>query len=92
MQISHFFNSLDREQKILLLLGGGEGGLHLPFDQATVNVVKRFISSAVGKIHRLRKEMLRELEAHSCPTKYICNFLFYLAIIDIMYFNTSFFM
>ena len=55
--MSHFFNSLDREQKILLLLGG----LDLPFDQATVNVVKRFISSAIGKIHRLRKEMLHEL-------------------------------
>ena len=38
--ISHFFNSLDREQKILLLLGG----LHFPFDQAVVNVVRRFIS------------------------------------------------
>ena len=55
-QISHFFSSLDREQKILLLLGGH----HLPFDQVTVNVVKRFISSAIGKIHRLRKEMLLE--------------------------------
>ena len=63
MQISHFFNSLDREQKILLLLGG----LHLHFDQATVNVVKKFISSAIVKIHRLRKEMLRELEAPWLP-------------------------
>ena len=63
MKISHFFNSLDREQKILLLLGG----LNLLFDQATVNVVKRFISSAIGKIHRLRKEMLRELEAPWLP-------------------------
>ena len=43
MQISHFFNSLDREQKTIAI-----GGLHLPFDQATVNVVKRFISSAIG--------------------------------------------
>ena len=67
MQISHFFNSLDREQKILLLLGG----LHLSFDQAAVNVVKRFISSAIGKIDRLRKEMLRELEPYGFPTKYI---------------------
>ena len=62
-QISHFFNSLDREQKILLLLEG----LHLPFDQVTVNLAKRFISSAIGKIHRLRKEMLRELEATWLP-------------------------
>ena len=61
--ISHFFSSFDREQRILLLLGG----LHLPYDQVTVNVVKRFISSAIGKIHRLRKEVLRELEAPWLP-------------------------
>ena len=48
-QMSHFFSSLDREQKILLLLGS----LHLPFDQVTVTMVKRFMSSAIGKIHRL---------------------------------------
>ena len=65
--MSHFFNSLDREQNILLLLGGGGGGLHLPFDQATVNVAKRFISSATGKIYRLRKEVLRELKAPWLP-------------------------
>ena len=57
-QISRFFNSLDKEQKILLLLGG----FQFPFDQATVDVVKRFISSAIGKIQKLRKEMLRMLE------------------------------
>ena len=62
-QISHFFGSLDREQKILLLLGA----LHLPFDQVTVNKVKRFISFATCKIHSLRKEMLRELEAPWLP-------------------------
>ena len=83
-QISHFFSSTDREQKILLLLGG----LHLPFDKVTVNMVKRFISSAIGKIHRLRKKCCVNW---SCPAKYICNFLLYLTIIDIMYFNTSFF-
>ena len=60
-----FFSSLDREQKILLLLG--EGGLHLPFDQVTVTMVKRFVPSAIGKIHRLRKEMLCELEALWLP-------------------------
>ena len=54
-QRSHFFSSLDKEQKILLLLGV----LHLPFDQVTVTMVKRFISSTIGKIHGLRKEMLR---------------------------------
>ena len=50
-----FLSSLDREQKILLLLGG----LHLSLDQVTIYVVKRFISSATGKIYRPRKEMFR---------------------------------
>ena len=62
-QISHFFGSLHREQKILLPLGS----LHLPFDQVTVTLVKRFISFAIDKIHRLRKEMLSELEAPWLP-------------------------
>ena len=62
-QISHVFSSLNRERKFLLLLGG----LHLPFDKVTVTMVKRFISSAIGKIHTLRKEMLRELEAPWLP-------------------------
>ena len=44
-QISHFFCSLDRQQKIILLLGG----FALPFDGVTVTVINRFISSAVGK-------------------------------------------
>ena len=62
-QISHFVSSLDREAKILLLLGG----LHLPFEHVTVTMVKKLISFAIGKIHRLRKEMLRELEAPWLP-------------------------
>ena len=62
-QISHFISSLDRQQKIILLLGG----FPLPFDGVTVTMINRFISSAVGKTHRLRKEMLRELEAPWLP-------------------------
>ena len=64
-QVSHFISSLDRQQKIILLLGG----FPLPFDGViiTVTMINRFISSAVGKIHRLRKEMLRELEAPWLP-------------------------
>ena len=62
-QISHFISSLDRQQKIILLLGG----FPLPFDGITVTMINRFISSTVGKIHRLRKEMLRELEAPWLP-------------------------
>ena len=62
-QISHFISSLDRQQKIILLLGG----FPLPFDRITVTMINRFISSAVGKIHQLRKEMLHELEAPWLP-------------------------
>ena len=38
------------------------GGLNLPFDDASV-VSKRSVVSAAGKIHKLRTEKLRELEA-----------------------------
>ena len=62
-QISHFISSLDIQQKVLLLLGG----LPLPFDQVTVTMINRYVSSAVGNIHRLRKEMLHELEAPWLP-------------------------
>ena len=62
-QLSHFISSLDRQQNIILLLGG----FLFPFDGVTVTMINRFISSAVGKIHRLRKEMLRELEAPWLP-------------------------
>ena len=62
-QISHFISSLDRQQKIILLLGG----FPLPFDGVTVTMINRFISSAAGKIHRLRKGMLHELEAPWLP-------------------------
>ena len=41
--------------------GGGE--LALPFDNETNVLINRFISSAVGKIHKLRNERLCELEA-----------------------------
>ena len=40
------------------------GVLSLPFDNQTTTLVKKFVSSAVGKIYkRLRTEKLRELEA-----------------------------
>ena len=41
---------------VLLLLGGGL----LPFDKETNILINRFISSAVGKIHKLRNERLLE--------------------------------
>ena len=39
------------------------GGVALPFDNETNILINRFISSAVGKIYKLRNEKLRELEA-----------------------------
>ena len=38
-------------------------GLCLPSDNATNTLIKRFIATAVGKIHKLRREKLHELEA-----------------------------
>ena len=57
--ICNFIENLDGHNKVLLLLGG----LALPFDNETSILISRFISSAVGKIHKLRNERLRELEA-----------------------------
>ena len=59
-QICNFISNLDGVSKVLLLLGG----LPLPFDNATAILIKRFISSAVGKIFtELHTNKLRELEA-----------------------------
>ena len=44
-QICNFISNRDRDKKVLLLLGG----LPLPFDNATAILIKRFMSSAVGK-------------------------------------------
>ena len=60
VNICQFINNLDRHHKVLLLLGG----LFLPFDNVTNTLIKRFIAAAVGKIHKLRQERLRELEHH----------------------------
>ena len=39
------------------------GRLSLPFDDASVVLIKRFVASAVSKIHKLRTAKLLELEA-----------------------------
>ena len=59
VKICQFINNLDRHHKVLLLLGG----LCLPFDNVTNTLIKRFIATAIGKIHKLRRERLRELDA-----------------------------
>ena len=57
--ISDFITNLDPQKKVLLLLGG----LSLPFDDASLVLIKRYVASAVCKIHKLRTAKLRELEA-----------------------------
>ena len=57
--MSDFITNLDPDKKVLSLLGG----LSLPFDDASVVLIKSFVASAVGKIHKLRTAKLRELEA-----------------------------
>ena len=59
VNICQFIDDLDRHHKVLLFLGG----LCLPFDNVTKTLIKRFIAAAIGKIHNLRLERLRELEA-----------------------------
>ena len=58
-QICNFISNLDEDSKVLLLLGG----LSMSFDNATSALIKRFISSAVGKIFKLHTNKLRELGA-----------------------------
>ena len=59
VNICQFIDNLDRHAKVLLL----PGGLRLPFGNVTNTLIKRYIAAAVGKIHKLRRERLRELEA-----------------------------
>ena len=57
--ISNFVDNLDQHSNMLLFLRG----LPLPFDQMTVPSLRRFITSAVGKIYNIRTERLQELRA-----------------------------
>ena len=53
-----FLVNLDGKHKTMFLLGG----LSLPFDSKTTTIVKRFVSTAVGKIYKIRSSKLRDLE------------------------------
>ena len=66
-------DNLDRHHNVLLLLGG----LCLPFDNVTNALVKRFLAAAVGKIHKLHQERLRELEAPWIAKSNPCMTVFY---------------
>ena len=59
INIYKFIDNLDRHHKVPLFLGG----LCLPFDNVTNTLIKRFIATAIGKIHKFRRERLREREA-----------------------------
>ena len=59
IQIANFIKNLNRQNKVMLLVGG----LSLPFDNQTTTPVKKFVSSAIGKIYKLRIKKLREMEA-----------------------------
>ena len=58
-QVCNVISNLVGDSKVLLLLRG----LPLPYDNATAILIKRFVSSAVGKIFKLRTNKLREREA-----------------------------
>ena len=57
--ICSFLNNLNQNNKILFLLGG----LPLPFKVETSIMIRCFVSSAVGKIYKIRTDKLREQEA-----------------------------
>ena len=58
-QIADLIEGLNHQHKVMLLVGG----FPLPFDHETTTLInKRFISSAVGKIYKLRTKKLCELE------------------------------
>ena len=62
--ISNFLTNLDSHQKVLLLLRG----LNLLFDDTSTSKIKRFVASAVAKVHKLHTAKIRDLEA-TWPTK-----------------------
>ena len=57
--ICSFLNNLDQNNKILFLLEG----LSFPFEVETSVMIKGVVSSAVGKICKIRSDELREQEA-----------------------------
>ena len=59
IKIDDFIKGLNRQHEIMLLVGD----VSLPLDHEATTLIKRFISSAVGKIYKLRTKKLRELEA-----------------------------
>ena len=73
VNICKFIDNLDRHHKVLLLLGG----LCLLFDNVTNTLIKRFIAAAIGKIHKLHLERLRELEAPWLTKSNLCITVFY---------------
>ena len=54
-----FLKNLDQNNKIIFLLGG----LPPPLEVETSIMIRRFVSSAVGKIYKMRTDKLREQEA-----------------------------
>ena len=52
IQITNFIKRLERQHTVKLLVDG----LSLPFDNETTKLIKKFISSAVGKISKFHTE------------------------------------
>ena len=60
-----FLQNLDRKHKTMFLLGG----LSLPFDSNTTIIMKRVVSTAVGKIYKIHSP----LNDFYPPLKCFCN-------------------
>ena len=66
--MSDLITNLDPHNKVLLLLGG----LSLPFDDASVVLIMRFVASAVGKIHNCEQRSYVSLRHHGLINNF-CN-------------------
>ena len=67
-----FLQNLDRKHNTMFILGG----LPLPFDSKTTTILKRWASTAVGKIYKICSDKLCDLEAPWLKVKYFLLFSF----------------
>ena len=59
IQMGNFIKKVDRQHTIMLLVVC----LSLLFESETTTLIKKFVSSAIGKIFKLLSEKLADLEA-----------------------------
>ena len=71
-----FSVNLDRKHKTVFLFRG----FSLPFDSKITTIVKRFVSTAVGKIYKIRSDKLCDLEARGLKSSNFSCFLSFVLV------------